>query len=109
MEHISRAAGHESLFVHAIQTINKNQKKRFVDKIEAKRFPPGTLQAALVAMRLARKDGDLFKDTDVGRNFLTTPSPTGNRRPSAGTTARGTATTSTARSGWTSLARTGSG
>jgi UDPglucose 6-dehydrogenase len=36
MEHISRAAGHESLFVNAIQTINKNQKKRFVDKIEAK-------------------------------------------------------------------------
>ncbi|CAN5543499.1 UDP-glucose/GDP-mannose dehydrogenase family protein [soil metagenome] len=36
MEHISRTAGHESLFVHAIQTINKNQKKRFVDKIESK-------------------------------------------------------------------------
>jgi UDPglucose 6-dehydrogenase len=36
MEHISRAAGHESLFVNAIQTINKNQKKRFVEKIEAK-------------------------------------------------------------------------
>ena len=36
MEHISRAAGHESLFVNAIQTINKNQKKRFVEKIEQK-------------------------------------------------------------------------
>jgi UDPglucose 6-dehydrogenase len=36
MEHISKTAGHESLFVNAIQTINKNQKKRFVDKIEAK-------------------------------------------------------------------------
>jgi UDPglucose 6-dehydrogenase len=36
MEHISRTAGHESLFVHAIQTINKNQKKRFVDKIAQK-------------------------------------------------------------------------
>lgn len=36
MEHISRAAGHESLFVHAIQTINKNQKKRFADKIQSK-------------------------------------------------------------------------
>ena len=36
MEHISKAAGHESLFVHAIQTVNKNQKKRFADKIEAK-------------------------------------------------------------------------
>ncbi len=36
MEHISRAAGHENLFVEAIQTINKNQKKRFVDKIAMK-------------------------------------------------------------------------
>src|SRR5947208_7313777 len=31
MEQMSRAVGHESLFVNAIQTINKNQKKRFVD------------------------------------------------------------------------------
>src|SRR6476619_3704716 len=36
MEHISKQAGHESLFVHAVQTVNKNQKKRFVDKIELK-------------------------------------------------------------------------
>ena len=36
MEHISRQAGHESLFVHAIQTTNKNQKKRFADKIVEK-------------------------------------------------------------------------
>src|ERR671920_1067765 len=36
MEHISRAAGHENLFVNAIQTVNKNQKRRFVDKIEQK-------------------------------------------------------------------------
>src|SRR6478672_10995618 len=36
MEHISRAAGHESLFVNAVQTVNKNQKKRFVDKIQHK-------------------------------------------------------------------------
>ena len=33
MEHISKAAGHESLFVNAIQTINKNQKRRFAEKI----------------------------------------------------------------------------
>lgn len=33
MEHISRAAGHESLFVHAIQTTNTNQKKRFVQRL----------------------------------------------------------------------------
>ena len=31
MEHISRTAGHESLFVNAIQTINKAQKKRNKD------------------------------------------------------------------------------
>jgi UDPglucose 6-dehydrogenase len=36
LEHISRAVGHESLFVHAIQTTNKNQKKRFADKIIGK-------------------------------------------------------------------------
>jgi UDPglucose 6-dehydrogenase len=36
MEHISRSAGHESLFVHAIQTTNTNQKKRFVEKIVQK-------------------------------------------------------------------------
>jgi UDPglucose 6-dehydrogenase len=36
MEHISKSAGHESLFVNAIQTINKNQKKRFADKIVEK-------------------------------------------------------------------------
>src|SRR5947199_9807646 len=36
MEHISRAAGHDNLFVNAIQTINANQKKRFVDKIQQK-------------------------------------------------------------------------
>src|SRR2546430_8107445 len=36
MEHISRAVGHENLFVAAIQTVNKNQKKRFVDKITEK-------------------------------------------------------------------------
>src|SRR3954466_16356640 len=36
MEHISRAAGYDNLFVNAIQTVNKNQKKRFVDKIDMK-------------------------------------------------------------------------
>src|SRR5437764_1152675 len=33
MEHISKAAGHESLFVHAIQTINKEQKKAILKEI----------------------------------------------------------------------------
>src|SRR5919202_438715 len=36
MEHISKQAGHENLFVNAIQTINKNQKKRFVDRLVEK-------------------------------------------------------------------------
>src|SRR5687768_16613997 len=40
MEHISKQAGHESLFVNAIQTTNRNQKKRFVDKFEAKLVRP---------------------------------------------------------------------
>lgn len=31
---------------------------------------------ALVAMRMVRKDGDRFKETDVVRNYLTTASPT---------------------------------
>src|SRR5262249_42727362 len=31
---------------------------------------------ALVAMRLVRKDGDLFKETEVSRTYLTTASPT---------------------------------
>jgi UDPglucose 6-dehydrogenase len=48
MEHISRAAGHENLFVHAIQTINANQKKRFADKIEQKLGRP--IQGATIAV-----------------------------------------------------------
>src|SRR5215211_5630761 len=36
MEHISKQAGYTNLFVEAIQTVNKNQKKRFADKIEQK-------------------------------------------------------------------------
>jgi UDPglucose 6-dehydrogenase len=36
MEHISKQAGYQNLFVEAIQTVNKNQKKRFVDKIQEK-------------------------------------------------------------------------
>src|SRR5271168_2335939 len=36
MEHISRTAGHESLFVNAIQETNRNQKRRFAEKIASK-------------------------------------------------------------------------
>jgi UDPglucose 6-dehydrogenase len=48
MEHISRAAGHESLFVHAVQTVNANQKKRFADKIMAKLGRP--IEGATIAV-----------------------------------------------------------
>ena len=48
MEHISKLAGHESLFVHAIQTINKNQKRRFAEKIEKKLGRP--MQGATIAV-----------------------------------------------------------
>ncbi|HEY7119891.1 MAG TPA: UDP-glucose/GDP-mannose dehydrogenase family protein [Tepidisphaeraceae bacterium] len=48
MEHISRAAGHESLFVNAIQTINKNQKKRFAEKIAQKIGRP--IEGATIAI-----------------------------------------------------------
>src|SRR5437763_871901 len=48
MEHISKAAGHESLFVHAIQTINENQKKRFAEKIVQKLGRP--IEGATIAV-----------------------------------------------------------
>jgi UDPglucose 6-dehydrogenase len=48
MEHISKAVGYNNLFVEAIQTVNKNQKKRFVDKIEQKLGRP--IQGATIAV-----------------------------------------------------------
>jgi UDPglucose 6-dehydrogenase len=48
MEHISRAAGHESLFVHAIQTTNVNQKRRFAEKISQKLGRP--IEGATIAV-----------------------------------------------------------
>lgn len=36
LEHISKSVGHESLFVRAIQTINRYQKKRFYDTLVQK-------------------------------------------------------------------------
>lgn len=48
MEHISKAAGYDNLFVQAIQTVNQNQKKRFVDKIESKLGRP--LSGATIAV-----------------------------------------------------------
>src|SRR6201747_2616471 len=46
--HISRAVGYESLFVHAIQTVNKNQKKRFAEKIMQKLGRP--IEGATIAV-----------------------------------------------------------
>ena len=48
MEHITRTAGHESLFVHAVQTVNKNQKKRFADKVVTKLGRP--IEGATIAV-----------------------------------------------------------
>src|SRR5438105_5868950 len=48
MEHISRQAGHESLFVHAIQETNKNQKRRFAEKIAEKLGRP--IEGATIAV-----------------------------------------------------------
>jgi len=36
LAHISRAIGYENLFVNAIEKVNHNQKKRFVDRMERK-------------------------------------------------------------------------
>jgi UDPglucose 6-dehydrogenase len=48
MEHISKAVGHDNLFVNAIQTINKNQKKRFAEKIIQKLGRP--IEGATIAV-----------------------------------------------------------
>lgn len=48
MEHISKQAGHTSLFVDAIQTINTNQKKRFAQKIADKLGRP--IEGATIAV-----------------------------------------------------------
>lgn len=46
--HISEAAGHKSLFVDAIETVNQNQKKRFAQKIADKLGRP--IQGATIAV-----------------------------------------------------------
>ena len=48
MEHISRAVGYDNLFVQTIQTINRNQKKRFVERISSKLGRP--LSGASIAV-----------------------------------------------------------
>src|SRR6476646_3633433 len=73
LEHISRQAGHESMFVHAIQTTNKNQKKRFAEKIVQKLGRP--IEGATIAVwGLAFKaDTDDIRESsaiDVIRHLL---------------------------------------
>jgi len=48
LEHISKAIGHENLFVNAIQTINKAQKKRFFEKLVQKLGRP--IEGATIAV-----------------------------------------------------------
>jgi UDPglucose 6-dehydrogenase len=48
MEHISKQAGHDNLFVRAIQTVNENQKKRFAQKIADKLGRP--IEGATIAV-----------------------------------------------------------
>jgi UDPglucose 6-dehydrogenase len=48
LEHISRQIGHENLFVNAIQEINKNQKRRFAEKIVQKLGRP--IEGATIAV-----------------------------------------------------------
>ncbi|MGD0542014.1 MAG: UDP binding domain-containing protein, partial [Tepidisphaeraceae bacterium] len=73
LEHISRAVGHENLFVKTIQAINKSQKRRFVEKIEQKLDRP--LAGAKIAVwGLAFKaDTDDIRESpalDVIRHLL---------------------------------------
>jgi UDPglucose 6-dehydrogenase len=73
MEHISKTANYKNLFVEAIQTVNKNQKKRFADKIEAKLGRP-IAGATIAVWGLAFKaDTDDIRESaaiDVIRHLL---------------------------------------
>jgi len=48
LEHISKAVGYDNLFVNAIQTINKAQKKRFAEKLVQKLGRP--IEGATIAV-----------------------------------------------------------
>ena len=48
LEHISRNVGYENLFVQAIQAVNRNQKKRFVERLAAKLGRP--IEGAVIAV-----------------------------------------------------------
>src|SRR5205823_4155870 len=73
MEHISKSAGYTSMFVDAIQTINRNQKRRFAEKIIQKLGRP--IEGATIAVwGLAFKaDTDDIRESaaiDVMRHLL---------------------------------------
>src|SRR5205814_3047673 len=73
LEHISKAVGYDNLFVNAIQTINKAQKKRFAEKIIQKLGRP--INGATIAVwGLAFKaDTDDIRESaamDVIRHLL---------------------------------------
>lgn len=73
MEHISLAAGHKSLFVHAIQTTNTNQKKRFVARIIDKLGRPAKGATVAVWGLAFKADTDDIRESpalDVIRHLL---------------------------------------
>src|SRR5262249_33359363 len=73
MEHISKAVGHENLFVNAIQTINKNQKKRFAEKIVQKLGRPiqrATIAVSGLAFKAATDDIREWSAIDVIKFLL---------------------------------------
>ncbi len=73
LEHISRTVGHENLFVNAIQTVNKNQKKRFVEKIEQKLGRPLSGSKIAVWGLAFKADTDDIRESpalDVIRHLL---------------------------------------
>jgi UDPglucose 6-dehydrogenase len=73
MEHISKTAGYKNLFVEAIQTVNKNQKKRFADKIEQKLGRPIAGATIAVWGMAFKADTDDIRESaaiDVIRHLL---------------------------------------
>jgi UDPglucose 6-dehydrogenase len=73
LEHISKQAGHDSLFVHAIQTTNRNQKRRFADKIAQKLGRPIAGSTIAVWGLAFKADTDDIRESaalDVIRHLL---------------------------------------
>src|SRR5882724_392241 len=73
LEHISRQIGHESLFVNAIQCTNKNQKRRFAEKIIQKLGRPISGSKIAVWGLAFKADTDDIRESaslDVIRHLL---------------------------------------